>query len=89
MLLPEARSALCEEARKTADGFCHRQKTVSRTRAFYLQTLRKQNLCGAGSDSLWLRAKRALAREMDIKSANIAHAASDSVFPRQRETRGQ
>lgn len=75
---PPARQTLRVEARRTADCYAI-DKTVRRTRDFYVQTLRKQGLAEAGSDSVWLRAKRAIAREMDIVG-NFAHAASDSVF---------
>ncbi|KGF67691.1 hypothetical protein LL06_20735 [Hoeflea sp. BAL378] len=79
-----AYKALCEGARGTAEAFAI-DKTVARTRDFYLQTLRKRSPAGGGSGGVWLRAKRAIARELDIVG-NIAHAASESMFPESDES---
>jgi 1,2-diacylglycerol 3-alpha-glucosyltransferase len=55
-------------------------KTVARTRAYYRQILAGDRSRGAETDGLWARARRALAREMEILG-NFAYAAADAILP--------
>lgn len=75
----ETRQGMRKAARDTADLYGI-DKTVGRTREFYSQTLGRKSLAVPRADSLWLRARRGIAREMDI-AGNVIHAAADSIFP--------
>lgn len=55
-------------------------KTVARTRTYYQQMLAGKPGHAAEADSLWMRARRSLAREMDILG-NFAYAAADAILP--------
>lgn len=82
---PETRQAMRKAARDTA-AFYAIDRTVDLTREFYLQTLGRRSLIAPRADGLWLRTRRAIAREMDIVG-NMVHAAADSIFSDPMESR--
>jgi 1,2-diacylglycerol 3-alpha-glucosyltransferase len=71
--------AMRRAARETAAGYAI-DKTVARTRAYYQHMLAGKSGHAAEADSLWMRARRSLAREMDILG-NFAYAAADAILP--------
>jgi len=75
----QGRERLRQAARETAAGYAIDQ-TVARTRAYYDKVIGETRGPADQADSLWMRARRAIAREMDI-FGNIAHAAADAILP--------
>lgn len=68
-----------QAARETAAAYTI-ERTVARTRGYYLEVLRRTQVRAVHEDSLWARVRRTLAKEMDI-IGNLAHAAADAVIP--------
>lgn len=73
------RQAMRRAALETAADYAI-DKTVARTRAYYQRMLSGERGHGAEADSLWTRARRSLAREMEILG-NFAYAAADAILP--------
>ena len=75
----QSRQTMRQAARKTAAAYAIDQ-TVARTRAYYQRIVdKKRSQCDA-TGSLWMRARRSIAREMDI-FGNFAHAAAEAILP--------
>ncbi|MFC4228596.1 glycosyltransferase [Hoeflea alexandrii] len=70
---------LKQAAQETAAAYTI-ERTVARTRNYYLEVLKRTQVRAVHEDSLWARVRRALAKEMDI-IGNLAHAAADAVMP--------
>jgi len=66
-------------AHKTAAAYAI-DETVARTRAYYQRIIAEKCNQPDETDSLWMRARRSIAREMDI-FGNFAHAAADAILP--------
>lgn len=56
------------------------EKTVARTRAYYRGILGAERRSPVKDENLWIRARRSIAREMDILG-NFAYAAADAIMP--------
>ncbi|MBV6649647.1 MAG: glycosyltransferase [Hoeflea sp.] len=70
---------LKQAAQETAAAYTI-ERTVARTRNYYLEVLKRTQVRAVHEDSLWARVRRALAKEMDI-IGKLAHAAADAVMP--------
>ena len=68
-----------DAAHKTAAAYAI-DETVARTRAYYQRIIAEKCNQPDETDSLWMRARRSIAREMDI-FGNFAHAAADAILP--------
>jgi len=73
------RQALRQAARKTAAAFAI-DVTVARTRAYYQRIIGERRRRSGVAESLWMRVRRLIEREMDIVG-NFAHAAADAILP--------
>lgn len=73
------RQAMRRAALETAADYAI-DKTVARTRAYYQRMLAGDRSHDTEGDSLWMRARRSLAREMEI-FGNFAYAAADAILP--------
>ncbi|MCC0036793.1 MAG: glycosyltransferase [Hoeflea sp.] len=73
------RQAMRRAALETAADYAI-DKTVARTRAYYRRILSGNRSQVPETDSLWARARRSLAREMEILG-NFAYAAADAILP--------
>lgn len=73
------RQRVRQAARETAAAYAI-DETVARTRTYYQGILGGKPGQAGEADSLWMRARRSLAREMDI-FGNFAHAAADAILP--------
>ncbi|MCZ4290309.1 glycosyltransferase [Hoeflea alexandrii] len=73
------RQAMRRAALETAADYAI-DKTVARTRDYYRRILSGNRSQVAEADSLWARARRSLAREMEILG-NFAYAAADAILP--------
>ena len=73
------RQAMRHGALQTAADYAI-DKTVARPRAYYQRILSGDRSRGAEDGGLWARARRSLAREMEILG-NFAYAAADAILP--------
>lgn len=73
------RQAMRRAALETAADYAI-DKTVARTQAYYQRILSGNRRHGAENSGLWARARRSLAREMEILG-NFAYAAADAILP--------
>ncbi|WP_417416533.1 glycosyltransferase [Hoeflea sp.] len=74
-----SRQAMRRAALETAADYAI-DKTVARTRDYYQRMLSGDRSQGAETNGLWVRARRSLAREMEILG-NFAYAAADAILP--------
>ena len=73
------RNRMHAAARRSAADYTL-DKTVARTRVFYRRIMDTKRSQAVEADGLWVRARRSIAREMDI-FGNFAHAAADAILP--------
>lgn len=75
----QSRQTMRQAARKTAAGYAI-DRTVARTRAYYQRIIGERRSWPDETNSLWMRTRRSIAKEMDI-FGNFAHAAADAILP--------